>query len=58
MSMTDPLGDMLTRIRNAQLRKKQHVITPYSKLRAWVTAKAIQNISIVGRLGNTQIPTN
>ncbi len=36
MSMTDPLGDMLTRIRNAQLRKKQFVITPNSKLRAWV----------------------
>ena len=35
MSMTDPLGDMLTRIRNAQLRKKQYVITPNSKLRAW-----------------------
>jgi small subunit ribosomal protein S8 len=36
MSMTDPLGDMLTRIRNAQLRKKQFVVTPNSKLRAWV----------------------
>ena len=36
MSMTDPLGDMLTRIRNAQLRKKQVVLTPNSKLRAWV----------------------
>ena len=36
MSMTDPLGDMLTRIRNAQLRKKQFVLTPNSKLRAWV----------------------
>ena len=36
MSMTDPLADMLTRIRNAQLRKKQFVLTPNSKLRAWV----------------------
>ena len=36
MSMTDPLGDMLTRIRNAQMRKKQFVLTPNSKLRAWV----------------------
>ena len=36
MSMTDPLGDMLTRIRNAQMRKKQFVVTPNSKLRAWV----------------------
>ena len=36
MTMTDPLGDMLTRIRNAQMRKKQFVLTPNSKLRAWV----------------------
>ena len=28
MTMTDPLGDMLTRIRNAQLRKKAKVSTP------------------------------
>lgn len=33
MTMTDPLGDMLTRIRNAQLRKKSKVLTPASKLR-------------------------
>ena len=36
MTMTDPLGDMLTRIRNAQMRRKQFVLTPNSKLRAWV----------------------
>ena len=36
MTMTDPLGDMLTRIRNAQMRRKQFVVTPKSKLRAWV----------------------
>ena len=36
MSMNDPLGDMLTRIRNAQLRGKSTVVTPASKLRAWV----------------------
>lgn len=33
MSMTDPLGDMLTRIRNAQMRSKVKVSTPASKLR-------------------------
>ena len=33
MSMTDPLGDMLTRIRNAQLRKKSKVTSPSSSLR-------------------------
>lgn len=36
MSMNDPLGDMLTRIRNAQLRKRNTVSTPGSKLRARV----------------------
>lgn len=36
MSMSDPLGDMLTRIRNAQMRGKSTVKTPASKLRAWV----------------------
>ena len=34
--MNDPLGDMLTRIRNAQMRGKSTVKTPASKLRAWV----------------------
>ena len=34
--MNDPIGDMLTRIRNAQMRGKSTVLTPASKLRAWV----------------------
>ena len=34
MSMTDPLGDMLTRIRNAQMRRRGTVQTPGSRLRA------------------------
>ena len=34
--MTDPLGDMLTRIRNAQMRGKSTVTTPASRLRIWV----------------------
>ena len=33
MSMNDPLGDMLTRIRNAQMRRKTKVSTPGSRLR-------------------------
>jgi small subunit ribosomal protein S8 len=36
MTMTDPLGDMLTRIRNAQMRKKSKVTTPSSSLRQHV----------------------
>jgi small subunit ribosomal protein S8 len=34
--MNDPIGDMLTRIRNSQMRGKSTVLTPASKLRAWV----------------------
>ena len=36
MSMNDPLGDMLTRIRNASMRGKSTVRTPASKIRKWV----------------------
>ena len=36
MSMIDPLGDMLTRIRNAQMRRKNKVSTPGSRLRGRV----------------------
>ena len=36
MSLTDPLGDMLTRIRNGQQAKKDSILTPASKLRARV----------------------
>ena len=36
MSMTDPIGDMLTRIRNGQQARKDSVLTPASKLRARV----------------------
>ncbi len=38
MSLNDPLGDMLTRIRNAQMRKRPKVVTPASKLRENVLA--------------------
>lgn len=34
MSMSDPLGDMLTRIRNGQRARKDSVIAPASKLRS------------------------
>ncbi|TPE50398.1 30S ribosomal protein S8 [Amaricoccus solimangrovi] len=34
--MNDPLGDMLTRIRNASMRGKSTVRTPASKIRRWV----------------------
>src|SRR3569833_669714 len=34
MPMTDPLGDLLTRIRNGQQARKDSILTPASKLRA------------------------
>jgi len=32
--MSDPLGDMLTRIRNGQMAKKSSIVAPASKLRS------------------------
>ncbi len=36
MSVNDPIGDMLARIRNASMRGKSTVRTPSSKVRKWV----------------------
>ncbi len=36
MTISDPIADLLTRIRNAQMRGKSKVSTPASKLRGWV----------------------
>jgi small subunit ribosomal protein S8 len=36
MNVNDPIGDMITRIRNAQMRSRSTVVTPASKLRARV----------------------
>jgi len=36
MAMTDPLGDMLTRIRNGQMRRKSVVTVPASNMRGRV----------------------
>ena len=36
MALTDPLGDLLTRIRNGQRARKDSVVSPGSKLRARV----------------------
>ena len=33
MSMSDPLSDMLTRIRNGQMAQKSSIVSPASKLR-------------------------
>jgi len=36
MSINDPIGDLITRIRNAQMRKHSSMAVPASKLRGWV----------------------
>ncbi|MEK7736206.1 MAG: 30S ribosomal protein S8 [Pseudomonadota bacterium] len=38
MSMTDPIADMLTRIRNAQMAQKGAVLMPSSKLKVAIAA--------------------
>jgi small subunit ribosomal protein S8 len=42
MSMSDPIADMLTRIRNAQLVEKTSVVMPSSKLKAAI-AQVLQD---------------
>ena len=42
MSMSDPIADMLTRIRNAQMAEKQSVVMPSSKLKV-ALAKVLQD---------------
>jgi small subunit ribosomal protein S8 len=41
MPVTDPIADMLTRIRNANLARKEEVEIPYSKLK-WEIAKILK----------------
>ena len=48
MSMQDPLADMLTRIRNAQMVGKTHVTMPSSKLKVSVAKVLIEEGYIAG----------
>ncbi len=36
MAINDPIGDLITRIRNAQMRRHDSMTVPASKLRGWV----------------------
>lgn len=36
MAINDPVGDLITRIRNAQMRRHSSLNVPASKLRGWV----------------------
>jgi small subunit ribosomal protein S8 len=60
MSMNDPLGDLLTRIRNAQMRNKGKVTSPNSKLRERVlevlkSEGYIRGYAVVEREGQSEI---
>ncbi|MDU5965190.1 MAG: 30S ribosomal protein S8 [Actinomyces sp.] len=51
MTMTDPIADMLTRLRNANLAQHESVSMPYSKLKA-----AIANILVEeGYIASTSV---
>jgi small subunit ribosomal protein S8 len=60
MPMNDPLGDLLTRIRNAQMRNKSKVSSPNSKLRESVlevlkTEGYIRAYTVVEREGRSEL---
>ena len=60
MAMNDPLGDLLTRIRNAQMRSKSKVSSPSSKLRESVlevlkSEGYIRGYAVVERAGRSEI---
>ena len=60
MPINDPLGDLLTRIRNAQMRNKSKVSSPSSKLRESVlevlkSEGYIRGYAVVERDGRAEI---
>jgi small subunit ribosomal protein S8 len=60
MSMNDPLGDLLSRIRNAQMRNKNKVSSPGSKLRESVlevlkTEGYIRGYTVTERDGRAEL---
>jgi small subunit ribosomal protein S8 len=60
MSMNDPLGDLLTRIRNAQMRSKNKVSSPNSRLRESVlevlkSEGYIRGYAVVEKDGRSEI---
>jgi small subunit ribosomal protein S8 len=60
MPMNDPLGDLLTRIRNAQMRNKSKVASPNSRLRESVlevlkSEGYIRGYAVVEKDGRSEI---
>ena len=56
MNVTDPIGDMLTRIRNAQQRGKSKVASPSSRLRERVL-EVLQSEGYIRGFAVTERPT-
>jgi len=54
MSMSDPVADMLTRIRNGQTAGKQSVVMPASKLKAAI-AQLLKDEGYIADFGNAEI---
>lgn len=54
MSMTDPIADMLTRIRNAQTARKPSVTLPASKQKLAV-AKVLEQEGYIGSVKSEQV---
>ena len=60
MSMSDPIADMLTRIRNAQMVEKTSVAMPSSKLKVAIAQVLkdegyIENFAVVGEPAKPQL---
>ncbi len=51
--ITDPISDMLTRIRNAQLVHLPEVVLPYSKIK-FAIAKILEKEGYVGRVDQVE----
>ena len=54
MSFADPIGDMITRIRNAQMRKSNNVVIPNSNFRV----KILEVLKHEGYISNYKISTD
>lgn len=50
--MTDPIADMLTRIRNAQKAQKRSLELPFSKLKLQI-AEILKKEAFIGEVGKT-----
>lgn len=58
MSVIDPIGDMITRIRNAQMRGRSKVLTPASRLRERVLSVLeeegyIRGFAVIEKMGES-----